>query len=176
MTYLTEEYRERIRVVVHECLEIFPVLNHLPHQVFRVDSEQISLVALLDCGHRPLQRNEPMAMPAVTRAGQLYRTTLEPDFIVISLAHHLHLLNLLLGDQLLVQIGGLSGEGVVELRADPRQGQNPAQVQIAENFLLQLQLCFRVLPSHVGGEVEADVVSVRKKTYLEKVVLVRPCE
>ena len=71
INYLTEEYWERIGVVVQECLEIFPVLNHLPHQVLRVDIEKIFLVALLDCGHSPLQRNEPMAVPPVTRATQL---------------------------------------------------------------------------------------------------------
>ena len=80
---------------------------------------------------------------------------------------HLHLLNLLLGGQLLLQVGGLAVEDGVELGAEPRHGQSPAEVEIAENFLLQLQLGLGVLPGQVDGEVEADVVRVREKGDLE---------
>ena len=69
---MTENYWERIGDVVQEGLEIFPVLNHLPDQVLRVDVEQIVLVALLNGGQGPLQRNEPMAVPLVSRASQLH--------------------------------------------------------------------------------------------------------
>ena len=80
---------------------------------------------------------------------------------------HLHLLNLLLGGQLLLQVGGLAGEDGVEVGAEPRHGQRPAEVEIAENFLLQLQFGFGLLPGQVDGEVETDVVGVGEQGDLE---------
>lgn len=97
-----------------------------------------------------------------------FRTTLDKrDNYHDDIWDHLHLLNLFLGGQLLLQVGGLAGEDGVELGTEPRHGQSPAEVEIAENFLLQLQLRLGVLSGEVDGEVEADVVRVREQGDLE---------
>ena len=102
-----------------------------------------------------------MTVSAVIRPGQLEENFREDNH------HdnhaHLHLLHLLFGGQLLLLVGGLGGKDIVQLGADSRHCQSPAEVEIAENFLLQLQLGLGVLPCHVDGQVEADVVRVRKK-------------
>ena len=70
---MTEEYWEWICVVVQECLEILPVLDDLPDEVLGVDSEHVPLVSQLDGGDSAVQRNEPVAVPTVTRPVQLQK-------------------------------------------------------------------------------------------------------
>ena len=106
-----------------------------------------------------------MTVSAVIRTGQLEENFREDNH------HddhgHLHLLHLLFGGQLLLLVGGLGGKDIVELGADSRHCQSPAKVEIAENFLLQLQLGPGLLPGQVDGEVETDVVRVGEQGDLE---------
>ena len=84
----------------------------------------------------------------------------------MAINNYLHILSLFLSNQFLINVSILVWEVFVHTGADPGHSQDPAKVQITEDFLLQLQLNSWIFAIHIGGQVEGGIISVRKQANL----------